>query len=270
MNKTYIHLPVWLTYLLVTACGGGDGSGLDENGNPITETTAAQPLVATLKSIQENIFTPSCAISGCHTEGTAPFGLRLDNANQSAALLINTASFEAPSLLRVAPGDADNSFLVQKLEGTSGIGDQMPLNRTPLSEEQVAVIRQWINEGANADEAAGVTQKAKPLDNVRWQQVQQSVFTPYCVVCHSGVAPPADLNLTADYSYENLVMKRSDPEDPTSPVRVIPGDADGSLLMRKLEGNLAPWEGVAMPLNGDPLAPELQHLVRSWITNGAN
>jgi hypothetical protein len=29
------------------------------------------------------------------------------------------------------------------------VGGRMPLNRDPLTEEQIALIRQWISEGAN-------------------------------------------------------------------------------------------------------------------------
>lgn len=48
----------------------------------------------------------------------------------------------------VIPGDPDGSPLVDKIEPSPEYGDRMPLNREPLSEEQIALIRQWIEEGA--------------------------------------------------------------------------------------------------------------------------
>ena len=92
------------------------------------------------------IFTDRCV--GCHNAAAAPHGLILDAAN-SYALLVNVASREVPSLKRVKPGDPDNSYLVQKVEGTAAVGGQMPLGRAPLTDGQIALIRRWISEGAN-------------------------------------------------------------------------------------------------------------------------
>ena len=91
------------------------------------------------------IFTSRC--TECHSGAGAPQGLRLDSAN-SYANLVGVASREVPSLERVEPGDPDNSYLVQKVEGTAAVGGRMPLGRTPLTADQIALIRQWISEGA--------------------------------------------------------------------------------------------------------------------------
>ena len=62
---------------------------------------------------------------------------------------MNVASHEVPSLKRVKPGDPGNSYLVQKIEGTASVGSRMPLGGSPLSADQIALIRRWISEGAN-------------------------------------------------------------------------------------------------------------------------
>ncbi|MGI9223506.1 MAG: Ig-like domain-containing protein, partial [Woeseiaceae bacterium] len=77
-------------------------------------------------------------------------GLRLD-ASTSYALLVGVASTEDGTVLRVAPGDPDNSYLIQKLEGTASVGGQMPLGGTPLSQGTIDIIRQWITDGAIDD-----------------------------------------------------------------------------------------------------------------------
>lgn len=92
------------------------------------------------------IFNGRCI--GCHSGSSPPQGLKLDAAN-SFANLVNVASHEVPSLKRVKPGDPDHSYLVQKIEGTAAVGSRMPLNGTPLSADQIALIRRWITEGAN-------------------------------------------------------------------------------------------------------------------------
>jgi hypothetical protein len=71
------------------------------------------------------------------------------DADHSYSHLVNVASKEVPSLDRVEPGNPDDSYVVQKVEGTAAVGGQMPLGRTPLTAEQIALIRQWISEGAN-------------------------------------------------------------------------------------------------------------------------
>lgn len=92
------------------------------------------------------IFSGQCV--SCHSGSSAPQGLRLDSAN-SFANIVNVPSKEVPSLKRVKPGDPDNSYLVQKVEGTAAVGSRMPLGRPALSADNIALIRRWISEGAN-------------------------------------------------------------------------------------------------------------------------
>ena len=133
----------FIVSLLLTACTGGDGSGLP----PRLPPGAFGP---NFSEIQANVFAPNCATSGCHLGAGAPQGLRLDDAN-SYGLLVGIASSEVASTLRVAPGDPDNSYLVQKLEGTASVGAQMPLNAPPVEQASIDVIRQWITDGAIDD-----------------------------------------------------------------------------------------------------------------------
>jgi hypothetical protein len=70
---------------------------------------------------------------------------------QAYANIVNVQSNES-SLLRVKPSEPDSSYLVHKVQGTQssvgGSGGQMPLGGTPLSQEQINLIRQWITDGA--------------------------------------------------------------------------------------------------------------------------
>ena len=155
---------VLLSATLIAACAG-NGEGLDANGRPIVPGgSAPPPLSADFDSIQANIFTPICSV--CHVGGGAPEGLRLDAAN-SYNLLVGVPSTEVPSLLRVNPGDPDDSYIIQKLEGHAAVGGQMPLgcpNTQPcLTTSTIAFIRQWITNGAPAGTAAAQA-AATPLN----------------------------------------------------------------------------------------------------------
>ena len=137
-------LALTLVTLLLASCGGGNGSS----------SLPVQPPGTTFgpnfSEIQANVFTPTCATTGCHFGAGAPQGLRLDAAN-SYGLLVGVASGEVSSILRVATGDPNNSYLIQKLEGTASAGGRMPLNAPSLDQTSIDTIRQWITDGAIDD-----------------------------------------------------------------------------------------------------------------------
>jgi hypothetical protein len=138
----------WAALLLIGSAAGcaGSGEGLDKNGQPISDGGSSGPITADFQSIQDNVFTPIC--SKCHIGASAPEGLQLDAAH-SYNLLVGVPSNEQPDLLRVKPGDPDNSYMVHKIEGLPGItGGQMPLGETPLPQATIDAIRQWITNGA--------------------------------------------------------------------------------------------------------------------------
>ena len=162
---------------LLEACVGS-GSGLDANGNPIA-TDSSSPtaaLTADFQSIQDNVFTPIC--TRCHSGANAPEGLQLDEAH-SYALLVGVPSTEIPSTLRVKPGDPTDSYLIQKLENSSGIvGAQMPFGGPYLPQATIDVIQQWITNGAppasSQSDASFAVAATTPVDH---SAVDSSVAT---------------------------------------------------------------------------------------------
>ena len=124
---------------LAASCGSGNGYGTGASGGALT---------ATFSSIQANVFTPICAT--CHSGASAPHGLRLDG-NNSYALLVGVPSDEEPSILRVKPNDPDDSYLVQKIQGTAASGERMPAGMPALPQATIDTIRQWITNGATND-----------------------------------------------------------------------------------------------------------------------
>jgi hypothetical protein len=124
------------------------GNGI-AGGNFIAQfSVGVQP---TLTSIQNGVFTPSCGVANCHSGGGTqlPTSMNLSNITASYAALVGVASTESPGLQRVAPGNANNSYLIHKLEGGPNIaGQRMPFGGTPLDPATIGAIRQWIGNGA--------------------------------------------------------------------------------------------------------------------------
>ena len=92
------------------------------------------------------MFTPICA--ECHQGSFAPAGLSLA-AGEAFANIVGVTATEVPSLSRIAPGDPDNSWLIQKISlDNPPVGGRMPLGGPPLDDETINFIRQWVADGA--------------------------------------------------------------------------------------------------------------------------
>jgi hypothetical protein len=108
---------------------------------------------ATLSSMQAEIFTLSCAISGCHDNRATPAGaLTMTSVQATYAGLVNRNSTQAPGRKLVAPAAPDDSYLVDKLTGVhlavGGTGRRMPQDAAPLTPEEIDRVVTWINDGA--------------------------------------------------------------------------------------------------------------------------
>jgi hypothetical protein len=101
------------------------------------------PLVSFSNQIQP-IFNKNNQCTGCHG-GSG--GLTI-TAGVSYNNLVNiNAQSSCTALKRVLPFDADNSVLYKKVSGTT-CGSRMPQGSS-LSASDIALIRDWINQGAN-------------------------------------------------------------------------------------------------------------------------
>ncbi len=151
-DGTPVSVRTPLLAMLVIACAG-DGTGLDENGMPISDgpqPPGPEPS-ATLSGDVQPILSTNCALSGCHAGPNAVLGQDL-SAGRTFASVVDVPSVEVPSLRRVRPFLPDSSYLVHKIQGSQasvgGSGDRMPLIGGTLTEDEIAVIRGWIAAGA--------------------------------------------------------------------------------------------------------------------------
>jgi hypothetical protein len=135
--------------LLVAALAGcaGSGGGKSAQGGGSGCVPPADPSISYANNIQP-IYDISCAVAGCHLGAAPAFGLNLA-AGVSYDATVEVKSLERPKLLLVEPGNPDDSYLVQKIEGAQGIaGGMMPANMPPLSLDEMTAIRQWVVECA--------------------------------------------------------------------------------------------------------------------------
>lgn len=122
------------TRILLLGLLGIASLGAQESGEKAAPKKAKTDAVNYYRDI-EPILNSSCA--SCHQESMAAGGLKLDAPEN---LLQGGASGKA-----VIPGKADRSLLYQRLTVTT---DKRMPPVGALTEEQLALIRAWINLGA--------------------------------------------------------------------------------------------------------------------------
>ncbi|HJU67386.1 MAG TPA: hypothetical protein VJ650_03990 [Gemmatimonadaceae bacterium] len=96
------------------------------------------------------IFTARCAIGGCHSVNSARAELVLV-AGHAYDSLVNKPAYLNSALDRVEPGDAANSWLVRMIGEDDAARlhySRMPLGGRPLTDNQIATIVNWVENGA--------------------------------------------------------------------------------------------------------------------------
>lgn len=174
------------------------------------------------------LFDPACTT--CHGENLQSGGLAL--SSYEAALTGGGLG------AGIVPGDPDASAIVQVME--AGGHPQV------LSADAIAVLRAWI-----ADGAPETAEPVEPGDaDATWEDAIASLFDPTCTSCHGSVAQIGGLSLA---SYESALTGTA------NGAGIVPGDADGSLIVQVMEAG-----GHAQQLSAGEIA-----LLRAWIDAGA-
>ncbi len=201
----------------------------------------------------------------CHNGPTAPRGLQLTGYKN-----ILQGSENGPV---VNPGDPASSELIKRIKGVST--PRMPLTGPPfLSDEQIALIEQWVAQGAKEKAAPAASlkpaealpEKAAPVaepsprSEVATYADVEPIFKMRCMKCHNtkGLMGPPPEGLLLN-SYENILSS-------ADRARVIPGYPEASELVRRIRGQALPL----MPFDGPPyLSNEEIQLIIQWIAQGA-
>jgi mono/diheme cytochrome c family protein len=107
-----------------------------------------QPRAISFQKDIQPIFTDSCV--KCHGPKEQKAKLDLSDGKAYRAL-VNVPSAEVHSMMRVKPGDAEQSYLWLKLQHTAQKGDGMPkwwFWSRHLPQDQLTLIKAWIDGGA--------------------------------------------------------------------------------------------------------------------------
>ena len=135
-----------LMCVVLAACSASD-SPTDPGGTPSdTRTIKANPSFA--NDITEIFTRRGCASSNCHANAAG--GLTISTSGSANhARLVNVTSPMSGEVY-VIPNDAQNSYLVKKLENRqgSGNGSRMPVGGSALDNVDLTNIKNWINTGA--------------------------------------------------------------------------------------------------------------------------
>jgi hypothetical protein len=124
----------------------------DTSGNQDTNTTEVQGTTGGPVSFAadiEPLLDGTCARPGCHTGVVPAQGLDLSSGSAYASLVAVPASQCSDGRVRVAPGDPDASYLVDKLLGVDLCAGTLMPKGAPLTPAQIQIIRDWVAAGAS-------------------------------------------------------------------------------------------------------------------------
>lgn len=156
MSRTGLHVYGTLTVgacasaafvLVAIGCTGGmPAAGDGGDSDPCPEgSMSAESTVSYAQDIRTMFSNKGCLTSGCHAN---PF----PSSNYSLAEYATSfgPGDEAADLgvCNIVPGDADASYIIEKLRPGPRMGERMPLLRPALSDEEIGLIATWINDGA--------------------------------------------------------------------------------------------------------------------------
>ena len=119
------------------ACGGDDAAFEDDSWDD--------------ERVVREILQPSCGISACHAQPEPAAGLVLATVEGTHASAVGRAptigTAAADHVAIITPGNADRSFLITKVT-TPAVDEGLPMppNEWRLSDEAIAVLREWIDQ----------------------------------------------------------------------------------------------------------------------------
>ncbi|MDA7524282.1 hypothetical protein OAF81_01230 [bacterium] len=188
----------------------------------------------------------------CHGEEKQKSKLRLDSY---AAVMEGT-----PDGKIVVAGDLIGSSLFQLITLPADDDDLMPPKNGPLSENEIAQIRNWIVKGAKAEAEVVAVEETKVASKESgvFGEFILPILKERCADCHGEDKQKAKLRLDSLAA----TLKGADGE-----AIVVSGKPDESSLYARVI--LPADHDDRMPPKGDLLSKAQTDLIKLWITSGA-
>ncbi len=238
MSKQYVFIlfAAVISIITVLSCkheilnpnppGGGGGTGGGGTG-PTTPPCSTDTVYFTQQVLP--ILISNCSMSGCH-----------DVASHQDGVVLTTYE-KIMSTAEVRPGNPNDSELYEVLVENDP-DDRMPYNRPPLPQDQIALIRKWIQQGAKNNSCVN----ACDTTNVTYTATIKTLIAGKCQGCHSGSAPQGGIDLS---THTGLKAKVTD---------------------GRLWGAINHASGFSpMPKNGNKLSDCEISQIRIWIDKGS-
>lgn len=209
-------LAVMLVGVLFSACKKNETpdnpyDSVNYNPNPDNDSI---PSPSSITGLHKNIFSPKCAVPGCH-DGTFEPDFRTVQSTFSTLVYMGVNKLTLDSVnffnYRVIPGDDTASFLMERL--LTPTSDYMPSNSVRLPDADIANIRKWINDGCpdvNGDlparpnlapNVSGYIALNSSLVRIDTSRVNGVVFNPFIAPANATIILPVLALDTADGIY---------------------------------------------------------------------
>jgi hypothetical protein len=179
------------------------------------------------------IFLSNCTMSNCHDAVTHQKGFNFT----SYASIIASVEHE------------DDGFeeILEKITEDEWDERMPPPPRNPLTAEQIATIRKWIEQGAKETKCSDTGGNGCDTVNVTFSGTIRPILLNNCVGCHSGANPPLGVSLE---TYGGVLSVVNDGRFRKA-VNHLPGAS-------------------AMPKNGNKLPDCTVNKINAWLNNGAS
>src|SRR5262249_53063176 len=150
----------------------------------------------------------------------------------------------------VIAGKADESRLYQVVQD-----GKMPMGKPRLADKDIAIIRAWIEDGARPPLGA-----KKPETVALNQHDIIPIMLLRCTVCHGLRRQEGGLDLRT-----RAGMLKGGKSGPA----MVPGNAAGSLLVKKIDaGDMPPKKGL-LDAGVKPVTPGELEKISTWVNAGA-
>ncbi len=170
------------------------------------------------------------------------------HSSTSPAAQIDLSSYQAlmKSGVVVAGKAAESSLFTSVANGS------MPKRETPLSAEDVSLIREWITAGATELDLETAPTPSTLTPTYTW--ISKNILERKCIVCHNTAKPRAKVDLS---SYEKLMASVGNNKRP-----IVPGNPEESTVFIEMHEQ-------KMPPQGKKFSDVETDALRVWIVNGA-